>query len=119
MACANPSPETRFGAARANPGNPGGKPAGARNRICKAFLNALAKDFDAHGVDAIVRTREEEPATYMRVLAGLLPKELELSRNPLAEMTDDELAAAIELVRTQLAASDAARAGAEAASGSV
>lgn len=74
--------------------NPGGKPVGARNRLQGNFVNALADDFELHGKKAIVELREKDVATYVRVVAGLMPKELEIKR-PVEELTDDELAAAI------------------------
>lgn len=85
----NPSPATRFGAG--NKANPGGKPVGARNRVTAKFLEALAEDFDEHGVKAIQATRTQDPATYIKVIASLLPKEVVVERSPLADMTDDEL----------------------------
>ena len=84
-------------------GNPGGKPAGARNRLQGSFLNALAEDFEAGGVEAIRRMREETPALYVRAVAGLMPKELEIKR-PLEDLTDDELAAGIAALQRLLVA---------------
>lgn len=57
-------------------GNPHGRPRGARSRLGDTFLNALLNDFDEHGMDAIRRVCEDDPGTYLRILASLLPKEL-------------------------------------------
>lgn len=84
--------------------NPGGKSVGARNRVQGKFLNALADDFDKNGKQAIVEMREKDPSGYVRVIASLMPKEIEASR-PMAEMTDEELAAAIALVQSTISAS--------------
>ncbi len=54
-------------------GNPGGKAAGARNRISGRFLNDLADDYEQHGAAVIARVREESPVTYIKVVASLLP----------------------------------------------
>jgi hypothetical protein len=83
-------------------GNPGGKPVGTRNRLQGDFLRALADDFDQHGRAAIIRMREEDPAAYVRLVAQLMPKEFEINR-PLDGLTDDELYAAIDRLRSQLA----------------
>jgi hypothetical protein len=91
-------------------GNPGGKPVAARNRITTAFLHALAEDFDAHGKKAIARTRTEDPGAYMKVCAGLLPKQIEQT-NPLDDLTDAQLYAAIALLQSQLAGDAQAGAG--------
>lgn len=73
-------------------GNPAGRPKGARNRLSEAFLKALADDFEKDGVDAIAKVRGIDPAAYLRVCASLLPKDLNVTVNPLERLTDDELA---------------------------
>ena len=91
-------------ATRFKPGtspNPGGKPVGARNRLQADFLNALVEDFSAHGKEAVRRCREEKPDVYIRIIASLMPKELEIKR-PLDNLTDEELDAAIVLLREKL-----------------
>jgi hypothetical protein len=77
---------------------------GLRNKISAAFLEALAEDFEQHGVDAIKIMRVEKPAEYVKVIASILPKELEITENRLAEIPDDELDFIIEYTRRQLAA---------------
>lgn len=56
-------------------GNPG-KPKGARHKLGEAFIGALLADFGTHGVAAIVSVRESDPSTYVRTIAGILPKEV-------------------------------------------
>lgn len=75
-------------------GNPGGKPVGARNRLQGKFLAELADDFEAEGKTAIVKMRETDPSAYIRAIASLMPKEMEI-RRPLEELTDDDIAAGI------------------------
>lgn len=82
-------------------GNPGGKPTGTRNRITTRFLNALADDFDEHGVSAIKAARETDPVGYVKVIAALLPKQVEHVQ-PMEELTDAELLAGIALLRARL-----------------
>lgn len=83
-------------------GNPGGKPVGARNRLTKYFLNALADDFEAHGKDAIRECRETKPEAYIKAIAALCPKEIEVKR-PLEEMNADELLNAVRALESFLA----------------
>lgn len=90
-------------------GNPVGRPKGSRNKLGEAFTEALYADFQEHGASVIERVRNEEPAQYLRVVAGLLPKEVKIEQNPLSEMSDDELSRLIDLVRA--AAPDARSAG--------
>jgi hypothetical protein len=81
-----------------------GRAKGVRNRISTAFLEALAKDFDEGGEIAIKLMRVERPSEYVKCIASLLPKELDINDNRLAEIPDDELEFIIEHTRRQLAA---------------
>jgi hypothetical protein len=83
-------------------GNPGGKPAGARNRLTAHFLNALADDFEAHGKQAIIDARTADPMGYVKTVGALMPKQIEQTQ-PLDELTDAELVAGIALLRGRLA----------------
>lgn len=84
-------------------GNPAGKPVGSRNKLQGDFMRALAEDFAEHGKAALVSMRTDDPSGYIRAIASLMPKELEISR-PLDEIDDDQLDAAILAVRAILAA---------------
>lgn len=53
-----------------------GRPKGARNKLGEAFLESLYKDFQAHGISTIVLARESDPVAYLKVVAGLLPRQL-------------------------------------------
>src|SRR3984893_107873 len=85
MANPNPSPATRFG-----PGNPSrGRQRAARDKISTAFLEALNEAFyerndsgGCKGLDAIKKVRDEDPATFARIYATLLPYELEIEDTP-------------------------------------
>lgn len=96
-----PPVETQF--KPGNRANPGGKPVGARNRLQGDFLREMADDFAAHGRAAIVSMRTEKPSDYIRAIASLMPKELEITR-PLDEVSDEDLNAAILAVRAVLLA---------------
>lgn len=100
-----PSPQQDEATGRFLAGNSGngGRPKGARNKLGEAFLKALQEDFDAHGVEAIVQTRETKPEVYVRVVAGLLPSEHTLNINRNEELSDDELRARIAGLAAQLA----------------
>ena len=99
-----PPVETRFKPGQS--GNPGGRPVAARNRLQGAFVNALAKDFDEHGVQAIQDAREKDPVRYVQIVAALMPKQVEQTR-PLEDVSDDELIAAIAFIRSRLSAESA------------
>jgi len=78
-----------------------GRPHNSRNRLQGSFLRELANDFDKYGRGAIMRAREEDPLGYVRVVASLMPKELEFKR-PLEDFEDDELLAMIDALRAQV-----------------
>jgi len=83
------------------PGNPG-RPKGARNRLGEAFVQALANDFDQHGVKAIETVRKERPHEYLKVVASLLPKQVEIKEGAFDGISDDELSALISATRSAL-----------------
>jgi hypothetical protein len=90
-----PPVETRFKPGQS--GNPGGLAKGTRNKLNGDFLKALSKDFDEHGKDAIQKCREDDPSTYVKIIAGLIPRQIEevTDRSSLTEYTDEELLAII------------------------
>lgn len=59
--------------------NPGGRPKGSRSKLGEEFLKALQEDFSEHGVKAIAVVRETKPEVYVKVIASILPKEIDLS----------------------------------------
>ena len=74
-------------------GNPKGRPKGYREPLKNNFLKAIHDDFKEHGKEAIVRMRTNDPSGYIRAIASLMPKELDLNHNlsPLAELTDEQV----------------------------
>ncbi len=95
-----PPAETRFKPGVS--GNPGGKPVGIRNSITTRFLNVLQADFEQHGADAIAKCRETDPARYVQIVSALLPKQVEQTQ-PLDDLNDEQLTAAIAFLRSRLA----------------
>ena len=70
-----------------------GRPKGSRNKLGEAFIEALKDDFEAHGKQAIVEVRETKPDQYLKVIASLMPKDVNLNiTDDASEMSDDELA---------------------------
>ena len=62
-------------------GNPAGRPKSARSRLSEAFLKALADDFEANGMEAIIAGRDKDPNAYVRTVAALMPKVVEGSED--------------------------------------
>lgn len=76
-------------------GNPEGRPKGSRNKLGEAFLAAMYEDWKLHGVAAIEKVRTDRPHDYLKVVASILPKDLNVRVNDHEQMTDDELIARI------------------------
>jgi len=77
-------------------GNPAGRPKGARGKLGETFLNALAEDFATNGIGVIEAVRQERPHEYLKIIATILPKQMQLEdltpRKKAEDLTDDELA---------------------------
>lgn len=87
-------------------GNPAGRPKGSRTKLGEEFVAAMQADFHQHGADVIEKVRVERPDAYLKVLASILPKELNVNYNQMDDLSDDDLAALLDSVR-QLVASGA------------
>jgi len=84
------------------PGNPG-RPQGARNKLCNAFLVDLVADWETHGKGAIEIMRKEHPDSYVKVVASVLPKALNVTtKQELESYSDDELVSVIQAMRDRL-----------------
>jgi hypothetical protein len=82
----------------------GGRKLGTRRDLELALVDAVVRDFAEHGETTIERVRQEDPATYMRIAAGLLPKDVNV--NVRSDLGIDSL---VQRVR-ELAARGAGRA---------
>ena len=80
----------------------GGRAKGVRNRLSHSFLEALAEDFEKHGIEAIRITRVERPAEYCKIVAALLPRELDITTSVIHEITDQELESYLEYAQREL-----------------
>jgi hypothetical protein len=86
-------------------GNPAGRLRGSRNKLSEAVVCALYRDFSKHGEKAIAKVRREQPGVWLKVLAMLIPREHTVQHsNPIKDLTDEELEAAIEYIEAALAA---------------
>jgi hypothetical protein len=56
-----------------------------------AFVDALSLDFLMHGASAIAKVREDDPVTYMKLCAQVLPKSLIKDLHPFESLSDEEL----------------------------
>src|SRR5262245_64688128 len=90
---------------RGRSGNPAGGPVGPRHRqqLNGEFIAALLRDFRHGGPKAIERVRRTQPAAYLKILTLLCPREHKVEhRNLIKELSDEELGAMIEYIKTAL-----------------
>ncbi len=68
-------------------GNPAGRPPGAKDKISKKFLEAITADFEAHGETVIEKVRTEKPENYLKIVADLVPKDMNIGQDTPFRMT--------------------------------
>jgi hypothetical protein len=59
------------------PGNPG-RPKGAKNKLQEAFWTDFAEAWAEGGKAALKKVSDDDPATFVRVAASVMPKDLNL-----------------------------------------
>jgi hypothetical protein len=77
-------------------GNPKGRPQGSRNKLSEDFVADLHEAWLAFGKPALVTLAWTDPSTFVRVVASLIPRELEATTPTVTErMSDAQLEAII------------------------
>jgi Family of unknown function (DUF5681) len=87
-------------------GNPAGRPRGSRNRLGEAFVDDLCADWKENGPQVIVAVRKNDPSTYLRVVASIIPKELSVTKATLDDVSDEELLEYLAKLRSIIAEED-------------
>ena len=85
-------------------GNPAGRKPGDRNKFGAHFISDFYADWVQHGAAAIEKLRLESPKDYVKVAASLLPRELHVKAASIVDgWTEDEIKAALDHIRSQIA----------------
>ena len=86
-------------------GNPHGNRHRTRHLLNQEFMQALLLHFRQHGKKAIEKVAREQPASYLKILGLLVPREHRVEpSNPLKNLTDEQLEAMIEYLEASLEA---------------
>ena len=86
-------------------GNPLGNRHHTRHLLNQEFIQALLLHFREHGKKAIEKVAREQPASYLKILALLVPREHKVENsNVIKSLSDQELEAMIEYLKTSLEA---------------
>ena len=84
-------------------GNPKGRPKGSRNVLSESFLADLHEFWESKGTAGIQEAWDEDKLGVMRVIAQVLPKEINIQHEileQLDEMSDDELGVLLDQAGT-------------------
>jgi hypothetical protein len=84
------------------PGNPG-KPKGARHKLQEDFVKDVLAAWQTDGKTAITSMIADKPGDFVKMVASLIPKDVNLNVNSADEMSDAELAERIANLAAQLA----------------
>ena len=77
-------------------GNPKGRPKGSRNKLTEDFFRDLCDAWQAFGKPALMTAAWTHPVEFVRVVASLVPRELEATTTVHMErMSDAQLEAMI------------------------
>jgi len=90
--------------------NPGGRPLGAKNKLSEDFVAALAADFERYGLYPIVRTRNKDPGGYLRVIASIIPKEIQANVNHNHKHTHEPVSETVDWITGLLRESEKGKA---------
>lgn len=85
---AHKNPDVQFKPGQS--GNPRGRPKGSKNKLADAFIADLAEHWETHGVAALDAALKENPAAYVKTVASLMPKDVNLNRSFLDDLSTDE-----------------------------
>lgn len=77
-------------------GNPAGRPKGSRNKLTEDFLSDVLEAWQTSGKTALVGMIADKPGDFVKMVAGLVPKEATLNLTTADDLTDAEL---IERIR--------------------
>jgi len=73
-------------------GNPAGRAKGSRNKLSEQFVADIHADWEEHGAGVIREVRETKPTEYLKVVAGVITKDVSVTVRDYDELSDDELA---------------------------
>src|SRR5450631_654252 len=57
--------------------NGGGRPRGSRNKLGEQFVSDLYAEWQKSGAVALKRMSQDDPTAFVRVVAGILPREFD------------------------------------------
>lgn len=83
-------------------GNPAGRPRGARTKLTEDFLKDVLEVWETSGKRAVIDMVAGKPGDFVKMVAGLIPKDVNLNVNNADELSDAELAERIQSLAAAL-----------------
>src|SRR5436305_14405084 len=80
----------------------GGRPKGSRNKLGEQFLRDLADVWEESGTDALCRCAQEDPTGFCKIIASLLPRDVNLNVDINATTIAENFRNAIALLGNEL-----------------
>lgn len=69
----------------------GGRPKGSRQELAREFLDDMRTIWSECGKDVLMRVVESDPATFLRAMTAIMPKEIDLNVNRFDDMSLEQL----------------------------
>jgi hypothetical protein len=84
----------------------GGRPKGSRNKLAERFIADLHDEWQRSGAEALRAVAKDDPVQFVRVVAGILPKELDATLNVNVDLFQEcrDFAQAFRLARDYIGA---------------
>jgi len=89
----------------------GGRPRGSRNKLGEAFLLDIYEHWKKNGAEAIARVYKERPDVYLKVVASILPQQLDIKDGTFDGISDEQLNAILAFACNALGIADEGAAG--------
>lgn len=67
-----------------------GRPKGTRDKLSQDFIGELVDAWKEHGKAALTKVATEDPSTFVKVVASLQPKEVQIT-TPESTLTDEQV----------------------------
>src|SRR5262245_11153126 len=75
-----------------------------RRRVNDAFLHSALNSWAKHGDKAFAQSAREQPSSYLKIFALLMPRELKIEHsNPTAALSDEQLALMVAELEQRIA----------------
>lgn len=94
-------------------GNPKGRPKNAKQKLSDTFLADMLEAWERDGKSAIERVIKDRPHEFIKSVAAIVPKDVNIRTEVVQELTDDELISALAALRSASALAHARERGKE------